>query len=174
MKSFAILYLVAAVLAAPAQEASKFPGSVSAAANSTTAAGSCSQTQTQLQQGIQKNLDIQAKELIGVQSLQKMSQAGTAQATTFQAMQISVLDIQQKGVNIRANNQKLAQQINSPASAGLATVAMAQTLEISQVLKLNGNATDATTLQMLVTEVQGGTQQNQKNLAAAKSQNCAN
>ena len=91
----------------------------------------------------------------------------------FQATQKSVLDIQQKGVTIRASNQKLAQQINSPAVDGLAIVAMAQVLEITQVKGLKGNATDADTLQKLVKEVRDGTAQNQKNLAAAKSQNCA-
>jgi hypothetical protein len=102
-----------------------------------------------------------------------MSKGGAAQAGAFQAQQKSVLDIQQKGINIRANNQKLAKEINSPANAGLATVANAQVLEKNQVTSLKGNAADAATLQKLVTEVQDGTKQNQKNLAAAKSQQCA-
>ena len=109
-----------------------------------------------------------------VQALQSMIQGGTPQAAAFKKEQQSVLSIQQQGINVRANNQKLAAQINSPAAAGLATVAMAQTTEMTQVQGLTGTAADASTLSTLVTEVQGGTQQNTKNLAAAKSQQCTN
>lgn len=84
-----------------------------------------------------------------------------------------MLAIQKRGVDIRANNQKLAAQINSPAADGLAIVAGAQTKEIGQVQSLKGTAADAPTISMLVQEVMDGTMQNQKNLAAAKGQVCA-
>lgn len=102
-----------------------------------------------------------------------MVQTAAAQSPEFQTEQQSVLRIQQQGINIRANNQKLAKEIKSPAASGLATVAMAQVKEMTQVQGLKGNEADANTLQQLVQEVQDGTKQNQKNLAAAKSQKCA-
>jgi hypothetical protein len=90
----------------------------------------------------------------------------------FQTTQQSVLAIQQKGITIRAQNQKLAGQIKSPAADGLAIVAGAQTKELGQVKGLKGTQADASTLKMLVQEVQDGTKQNQMNLAAAKGQKC--
>ncbi|KAH8722356.1 hypothetical protein GQ44DRAFT_622830 [Phaeosphaeriaceae sp. PMI808] len=150
--------LIAAALAAPAPQA---------------AGAKCTQAQAHLTKGIQQNLDIQAQELKGVQTLQVMEKAGTAQAAAFQKEQKSVLSIQQQGIAIRANNQKLAKEINSPAASGLDIVAKAQVKEKDQVTGLKGNAADATTLALLVQEVQDGTKQNQMNLAAAKSQKCA-
>lgn len=97
-------------------------------------------------------------------------QGGTA---GFNATQASVLAIQQRGVDIHANNQKLAKEINSPAADGLPIVAGAQIKEISQVKSLKGTSGDTATLDMLVTEVMDGTKQNQRNLAAAKGQVCA-
>ncbi|PZD36435.1 hypothetical protein A1F97_08312 [Pyrenophora tritici-repentis] len=114
------------------------------------------------------NLNIQAQELKGIQCLQK--EEGTA---GFKAEQASVLKIQQKGIEIRANNQKLAKEINSPAAAGLDIVAGAQVKEMMQVMSLNGTAkADDATLKMLVQEVEDGTKQNEKNLAEAKSTKC--
>jgi hypothetical protein len=109
-----------------------------------------------------------------VQTLQSMAQNGTAQVAAFQKTQKSVLGIQQKGIEIRSNNQKLAKEINSPAADGLAIVATAQVKEMTQVMGLNNTAADVGTLKQLVQEVQDGTKQNEKNLAAAKSQKCAN
>jgi hypothetical protein len=109
-----------------------------------------------------------------VQTLQSMLKNGTATAAAFSTTQKSVLAIQQKGITIRANNQKLAKEINSPAAAGLAVVAGAQVKELTQVQGLNDTAADAATLMALVQEVQDGTKQNQKNLAAAKTQKCTN
>jgi hypothetical protein len=108
-----------------------------------------------------------------VQTLQGMLKNGTAPAAAFSTTQKSVLAIQQKGITIRANNQKLAKEINSPAVAGLAIVAGAQVKEMTQVQGLKDTAADAATLTTLVQEVQDGTKQNQKNLAAAKTQKCA-
>lgn len=89
----------------------------------------------------------------------------------FQITQKNVLAIQQKGIDIRAQNQKLASSINNPSAKGLAVVAMAQTMEVEQVKTLTGSgAKDAATLKMLVTEVEGGTKQNMMNLQAAESQ----
>jgi hypothetical protein len=102
-----------------------------------------------------------------------MLQNGTAPAAAFTTTQKDVLAIQQKGITIRANNQKLAKEINSPAVAGLAIVAGAQVKEMTQVQGLKDAAADAATLMTLVQEVQDGTKQNQKNLAAAKTQKCA-
>jgi hypothetical protein len=175
MKSFALLCFVAVALAAPAKLAP-------------TASLNCTEVQTQLEKGIQANLDIQAQELKGytfsllfpsvaphlltsncsVHSLQL--QSGTGE---FETTQQSVLSIQQKGITIRANNQKLAAEIKSPAADGLAVVAGAQTKEMMQVMSLKGTAADADTLKQLVQEVQDGTKQNEKNLATAKGQKCA-
>jgi hypothetical protein len=171
MKTFTLLCLFVSALAAPAPQASP---------------ANCAAIQTKLEQGIQANLDIQAQELKGYVSLAIPSflpqlthlisvyalklQGGTA---GFNATQASVLAIQQRGVDIRANNQKLAKEINSPAADGLAIVAGAQTKEIDQVKSLKGTSGDAATLGMLVMEVMDGTKQNQKNLEAAKGQACA-
>ncbi|KAB2103077.1 hypothetical protein AG0111_0g8862 [Alternaria gaisen] len=174
MKTFTLLCLFASAIAAPAPQAS-----------GTT---NCAAIQMKLEQGIQANLDIQAQELKGYAyspSAQNSTiltgtplsvyalklQGGTA---GFNATQTSVLAIQQRGVDIRANNQKLAKEINSPAADGLAIVAGAQTKEIDQVKSLKGNAAaDGETIKMLVQEVMDGTMQNQKNLQAAKGQVCA-
>jgi hypothetical protein len=110
--------------------------------------------------------------LRSVQTLQSMLSNGTAPAAAFSTTQKSVLAIQQKGITIRANNQKLAKEINSPAAAGLAIVAGAQVKEMTQVQGLKDTAADTATLKTLVQEVQDGTKQNQKNLAAAKTQKC--
>jgi hypothetical protein len=155
MKSFTILCLVATALAAPAKMAAA-------------PTANCTQIQTQLEKGIQANLDIQAQELKGytwppfaqplyftelIHSVQSLNlQTGTAEFTTTQQ---SVLAIQQKGITIRQNNQKLAKEIKSPAADGLAIVAGAQTKEMLQVMGLKD-----------------GTAQNGKNLAAAQGQKC--
>lgn len=102
-----------------------------------------------------------------------MVSTGTLQPAMFQVTQQSVLAIQQQGIALRANNQQLASAIKSPASDGLAIVAKAQVQEMTQVQGLKGTKADVATLKTLVTEVQDGTKQNQKNLAAAKSQKCA-
>ena len=164
MKTFAFMCLIAVALAAPAQKAAAAAGCTGAA---------CQKAQTQLEAGIQKNLDIQAQELKGVEALQKMSKNAKTPAAGFEKEKKAVLDIQQMGIAVRANNQNLAKQINSPAIAGLATVADAQIKEETQVQGLNGTSADDATLTQLVKEVQDGTKQNQKNLEAAKSQKCA-
>lgn len=172
MKSFAILCLIATALAAPAMQAAA-------------PSANCTQVQNQLEKGIQANLDIQAQELKGytdspfpnslfstyrTHSVQSLNlQNGTAKFTTTQQ---SVLAIQQKGITIRANNQKLAKEIKSPATDGLAIVAGAQTKEMLQVMSLKGTSADKDTLAMLMKEVMDGTTQNGKNLAAAKGQKC--
>lgn len=107
-----------------------------------------------------------------VQALQNMSMCDTVMKG-FVAQQKAVLDIQSKGIAIRAKNQELAKQLNSPAIDGLATVAKAQVQEKDQVSGLKGTAADMKTLATLVQEVEDGTKQNEKNLAAAKSQKCA-
>ena len=95
-------------------------------------------------------------------------------ANDFTAQQQKVLAIQNQGIQIRASNQQLAQQLNSPAQDGLATVAMAQLLEVSQVKSLQGTTgqMDQATFKMLVQEVMDGTMQNMKNLMAAMGQMC--
>jgi hypothetical protein len=95
-------------------------------------------------------------------------QTGTAEFTTTQQ---SVLAIQQKGITIRQNNQKLAKEIKSPAADGLAIVAGAQTKEMLQVMGLKGTSADKDTLATLM-KVMDGTAQNGKNLAAAQGQKC--
>ena len=102
-----------------------------------------------------------------------MIQAGAEKTSAFQSEKECVLDIQQQGITVRASNQKLAATINSPATAGLAKVAMAQVTEMTQVQGLTGGAGDAATIATVVQEVVDGTKQNQANLAAAKSQSCA-
>ncbi|OAF98894.1 uncharacterized protein CC84DRAFT_1105207 [Paraphaeosphaeria sporulosa] len=123
-----------------------------------------------LAKGIQANLDIQKQELAGVQFLQAMSNAKSNSTQDFKNIQKAVLNIQQQGIDIRTNNQKLAQQVNSPAQMGLAIVATAQITEKDQVTSLNGSCADQGTLKTLVKEVQDGTKQNKKNLQAAQSQ----
>lgn len=89
----------------------------------------------------------------------------------FTSQRLSLLKIQQSGVDIRNSNQILAAELKSPSQQGLATVADAQILEINQVKQLRGGGSeDQATLKMLVQEVQDGTKQNMMNLAAAQSQ----
>ncbi|EOA92306.1 uncharacterized protein SETTUDRAFT_86794 [Exserohilum turcica Et28A] len=159
MKGFAFMCLIAAALAAPAAVCQKAAAVTGAA---------CTKAQTELEAGIQANLDIQAQELKGY----NMSMCDTVMKG-FVAQQKAVLDIQSKGIAIRAKNQELAKQLNSPAIDGLATVAKAQVQEKDQVSGLKGTAADMKTLATLVQEVEDGTKQNEKNLAAAKSQKCA-
>ena len=84
-----------------------------------------------------------------------------------------MLGIQQQGITIRTNNQALAKQINSTASAGLDVVQGAQLKEMAQVQGLTGTAAaDTATLNTLVKEVQDGTNQNKQNLADAKATKC--
>ncbi|KAK7183445.1 hypothetical protein PSPO01_10404 [Paraphaeosphaeria sporulosa] len=126
-----------------------------------------------LAKGIQANLDIQKQEsspFASVQFLQAMSNAKSNSTQDFKNIQKAVLNIQQQGIDIRTNNQKLAQQVNSPAQMGLAIVATAQITEKDQVTSLNGSCADQGTLKTLVKEVQDGTKQNKKNLQAAQSQ----
>ncbi|KAF2636919.1 hypothetical protein P280DRAFT_459295 [Massarina eburnea CBS 473.64] len=132
-----------------------------------------------LEGGIQSNIGIQVQELQSIKTLQALVQANTTKPTSaaanttseFQIQRNTVLQIQQNGVDLRASNQKVASQLKSPSEKGLATVSMAQLLEISQVKSLQGGGTaDENTLQMLVKEVEDGTKQNMANLAAAQSQ----
>ncbi|KAL5115634.1 hypothetical protein ACEQ8H_006433 [Pleosporales sp. CAS-2024a] len=156
-------------VARPAPGDNGSPSPASCSKDKAATGANCSAVQQQLIAGIKANLDIQAKELAGIQALQ---QGGGA--IGFGTQQLEVLCIQQQGIQIRQNNQQLAAQINSPAIAGLAIVENAQTLEMSQVTGLNRTATDAATLTLLVQEVRDGTAQNQKNLAAAQGQVCGN
>ncbi|KAF2682395.1 hypothetical protein K458DRAFT_307327 [Lentithecium fluviatile CBS 122367] len=141
--------------------------------------GTCNaQLVAKLAGGIEQNLNIQAQELKGVQTLQKLTASNTTGASikgtsNFQSQQQAVLTIQQAGIDIRAQNQKIAQEINSPAQQGLAIVAQAQVTEMTQVMGLQGGGEqDKKTLEMLAKEVQDGTKQNMMNLMAAETQ-CA-
>jgi hypothetical protein len=133
--------------------------------------------------GIDSNLNIQSQELKGVMTLQKLVASNTTNAPSpgapagspnnFQLQQAAVLKIQQTGIDIRAENQRIAKEINSPAQAGLDTVAQAQVLEMTQVQGLQGGGdADKATLEKLVQEVMDGTKQNMMNVLAAESQ-CA-
>lgn len=83
----------------------------------------------------------------------------------------NVLFIQQLGIDIRTQNQQIADEIKSPAIDGLNIVQGAQVKEMRQVMGLTGTAdTDKAVLQTLVQEVEDGTKQNEMNLAAAQSQ----
>ncbi|UPX20699.1 uncharacterized protein EKO05_0010924 [Ascochyta rabiei] len=126
----------------------------------------------QLSGGIQANLEVQKNELAGIKDLQSIGEANsTDSANKFAAQKLKVLAIQQQGIDIRAMNQAIADEITSPATAGLKTVQGAQATEMRQVMGLTGNGkTDDATYQMLVQEVQDGTKQNQANYAAAKGQ----
>jgi hypothetical protein len=95
----------------------------------------------------------------------------TNSAKNFGSQRLTVLTIQQQGIDIRSMNQAIADEIKSPATDGLKTVQGAQVLEMRQVMGLTGDAkTDGPIFQMLVQEVQDGTKQNQANLAASKGQ----
>ncbi|KAF2185762.1 hypothetical protein K469DRAFT_631665 [Zopfia rhizophila CBS 207.26] len=183
MKILAILFIAGTAFAFPAPTQG-------------TQKPNCSAQQVQqLSDGIQANLDIQKQELQGVLSLQQLvhaannstQNAGNATSTNsctpseaqaqaegeFVSEQKKVLDIQTKGIQIRAENQKIAAQLNSPAASGLAVVAMAQVLEMMQVQMLKGGGNnDVKLLNMLVKEVNDGTKQNEMNKMAAESQQC--
>ncbi|KAF5846395.1 hypothetical protein GGP41_003802 [Bipolaris sorokiniana] len=167
MKAFFFLTLLAPVFALPANQGCDI-GKASTVTSGGAANTTCAMTKAHLEKGIQHNLNIQAQELQGIQTLQ-------AQLDTpdFNATQTKVLDIQQRGIDIRAKNQKLAKKISSPALDGLNIVEGAQVKEKDQVTGLKGQAaTDKDTLDTLVQEVMDGTAQNKKNLDAAKSQKC--
>ncbi|EUC31020.1 hypothetical protein COCCADRAFT_102431 [Bipolaris zeicola 26-R-13] len=168
MKAFFFLALLAPVFAMPANQGCN-AGQASAVTGGAAAGNAtCAMTKAHLEKGIKANLKIQAQELQGIQTLQ-------AQLDTpdFNATQTKVLDIQTRGIEIRAKNQKLAKDISSPALDGLNIVEGAQVKEKDQVTGLKGQAAaDKDTLDTLVKEVMDGTAQNKKNLDAAKSQKC--
>ncbi|EUC46229.1 hypothetical protein COCMIDRAFT_93398 [Bipolaris oryzae ATCC 44560] len=167
MKAFFFLALLAPVLAMPANQGCNI-GKASAVTGGAAANSTCTMTKAHLEKGIQHNLKIQAQELQGIQTLQ--SQLDTP---AFNTTQTAVLAIQQRGIDIRAKNQKLAKKISSPALDGLNIVEGAQVKEKDQVTGLKGQkATDKDTLDTLVKEVMDGTAQNKKNLEAARGQKC--
>lgn len=106
--------------------------------------------------------------------IKKLQKIGASNATTDQTFAMDrqkVLVIQQLGINIRAQNQEIAGEIKSPATAGLKIVQGAQIIELRQVMGLTGNEmTDAPVLKSLVQEVENGTKQNKANLVAAQGQ----
>ncbi|KAF2110242.1 hypothetical protein BDV96DRAFT_668777 [Lophiotrema nucula] len=96
--------------------------------------------------------------------LQALNPASVKHKLGFPAYAKLRLAIQQKGIDICANNQKLASQIKGPSQQGLAIVAMAQITEMMQVKSLTGTISDTKTLDTLVKEVQDRTNQNIKNI----------
>ncbi|CBX96181.1 hypothetical protein IAQ61_001355 [Plenodomus lingam] len=124
---------------------------------------------TQLAGGIQANLFVQQQELAGIKCLQKLEP--NQASSQFPEERQRVLAIQQLGINIRAQNQNLAKDINSPAIDGLNVVEGAQITEMRQVMGLTGDGEkDKDVLETLVKEVEDGTKQNEANLAAAQGQ----
>ncbi|KAF2847447.1 hypothetical protein T440DRAFT_456238 [Plenodomus tracheiphilus IPT5] len=123
----------------------------------------------QLVGGIQANLFVQKQELAGIKNLQKLEAKNGS--THFSKERQNVLVIQQLGIDIRAQNQQIATEINSPAIDGLNIVQGAQITEMRQVMGLTGDkANDQDVLGTLVKEVEDGTKQNEANLAAAQGQ----
>ncbi|KAF1363969.1 hypothetical protein EJ07DRAFT_162498 [Lizonia empirigonia] len=164
MKLFTFTLLIGYTLSTPVAVNTLIP---------TRQAASCDAVKVgQLSGGIQANLDVQKQELAGIKDLQSIEAANTTgSADKFATQKMKVLAIQQQGIDIRSMNQAIADEIKSPAIAGLKTVQGAQALEMRQVMGLTGTAkTDDAVYQMLVKEVQDGTKQNQANLEAAKGQ----
>ncbi|KAF1960811.1 hypothetical protein CC80DRAFT_532385 [Byssothecium circinans] len=147
--------------------------------NSTSSGSTCNSATAEkvakLAGGIQSNIAIQVQELQGIKTLQALVasntttlRAASSSGSDFELERQAVLQIQQTGVDLRTANQKVAAELKSPSEKGLATVSMAQTLEIQQVKSLEGSGQkDQDVLMMLVKEVMDGTMQNKKNLAAA-------
>ncbi|KAH9876509.1 hypothetical protein J1614_003640 [Plenodomus biglobosus] len=124
---------------------------------------------SQLAGGIQANLFVQKQELAGIKSLQNLHVNKIM--THFPKERQNVLAIQQLGIDIRAQNQQIAKDIDSPALDGLNIVEGAQITEIRQVMGLTGDKeNDKAVLDTLVKEVEDGTKQNEANLAAAQGQ----
>ena len=123
-----------------------------------------------------------------IENLQKITQAsnstgissnGTASssninAAAFKQAQQDLLNIQQNGINVRNNNQKLAQQAKSPAAVGVMQFGVPQVNEMTQVMSLTGSggSNETNLLAQLLQEVQNDIKQNQMNEQVAQSQKC--
>jgi hypothetical protein len=132
---------------------------------------SCTPAVMALASGIQASIVDQNNELNTVIALGFILAQNPIDTTLYSATQASLLGFVIKGIAIRENNQKIAPAGNA-AIAGLATVAMAQMVELSltQNLAMGGNGTDVVkanaTVEMLKGDFKGGIVQNMKNLAA--------
>lgn len=108
-------------------------------------------------------------EIMKVNQIGETISATPVDEARFQSEQKSLLETVNQGVSIREQNQQIA-PANSPANAGLATVAMAQKEEVAltQSLALQGNNTAQAkaTVTKLQEDFRGGLQQNMLNLMA--------
>ncbi|CAI6337487.1 unnamed protein product [Periconia digitata] len=150
-------------------------GQQSGASNATCNAATAEKV-GQLSGGIRTNVAIQDQELKSIAALQTLllsngTNTAVPGASQYEAERQALLVIQQMGVEIRTQNQKIAAEVGSGASNGLKTVEFAQQSEISQVKSLQGTQqADSKTLALLVKEVVDGTNQNWVNLLVAEQQ----
>jgi hypothetical protein len=134
----------------------------------------CTPAVMALASGIQANIADQNNELNTVTALGFILAQNPLNTTLYSATQASLLGFITKGIAIRENNQKISPAGNA-AIPGLATVAMAQMVELSltQNLVMGGNGTDVVkanaTVETLKGDFKGGIVQNMKNLAAVSS-----
>jgi hypothetical protein len=112
--------------------------------------------------------DTNTAELKAVKALQKIeaSTSGHNHAVQFELGKGELIADIEGGMAIRAFNQKVLPSSNN-ATAGLKTVEGAQQTELKLAHSLTGKAEhDRKTLATLVTDIENGTKQNKKNLAA--------
>lgn len=150
----------------------------------------CSKAQTDLSNGIKKNIDIQKQELAALDTVSKNptgSQFNSAKSKLVSVVkqgvtvsplhslyiissptaQIQEISRKTNHQQVRQNNQKIAPK-NSPALAGLSKVANAQKAELSLAQGLNGDAKkDKADIATLKSDFQGGIKQNQQNMKDA-------
>jgi len=123
-----------------------------------------------VQQGINKNIQVQNKEQSDVKGVAKTESKNGGNPGFGAAKSQLQGDIKQ-GQTIRQGNQKLAQQTqpqNKQLQQGLDKVQKAQGTESKQAASLNGvSSHDSGTVKKLGTEISGGIKQNQQNAKAA-------
>lgn len=135
----------------------------------------CDSATLSLASGIQANIDDQNDELSTAKKLSSLLSASSVDTSTFSYTQKTLLGFVNKGITIRKNNQKIAPSGNA-AIAGLATVANAQSEELSLTNSLawlkdddSNISTAKTSVQTLITDFTGGIAQNKKNLKAVST-----
>lgn len=124
----------------------------------------CTADQEALADGIDSNIADQQDELSAVKAIASALGQPNMNDATFKPLKDKLVGFVNKGVTIRAANQKIASKINSKAVAGLATVEKAQAAELKLATDLTGKpATDNANVKTLQKDFEGGITQNQQN-----------
>lgn len=122
----------------------------------------CSADVQKLVDGINSNIAVQKDEAAGAKILSTVLAADTIDMDDFTSAKATLLTNVNKGITIRTANQKITPADNK-ATAGLATVANAQKMELSLTKGLTADAEGVADVKTLMTAFAGGLKQNQQN-----------